>query len=166
MRECTGFHILFGDKYCNNLDIINPEYEHVLWPNYDSRDKNLSKDFICKQNTCYPTLSEGVQSTSSQLIRLFGDKYHNNVDSSKPECDYMYTQGHNIKNERRLNIEPVQSNDQVDGKSQDEIMTFKVTGVMLIFLNATFLNNSQSIIEVTVAGKACIKRINVHKYSQ
>ena len=28
--------------------------------------------------------------------------------------------------------------------------------------NATCLNNSQSIIEATVAGKACVKRVNVH----
>ena len=104
---------LFRDKYCNNYETKNLEYEHVVWPDCDSRDKNLSKDFICVPITCYPTHSEGVNSTSSQLTRSFGDKYHNNVGNSKPECDHMYTQGHNIENERRLNVEPVQSSDQV-----------------------------------------------------
>ena len=155
---------LFGDKHCNNCEIKNLEYEHVLWPDCDSRDKNLSKDFICIQNTCYPTHSEGVNSTSSQLTRSFGDKYHNNVGNSKPECDHMYTQCHNIENERRLNVEPIQSSDQVDGKSTLSSRNNDLQGHRCHsdLSNATCLNNSHSIVEATLVGKVCVKRVNVH----
>ena len=75
----------------------------------------------------------------------------------------MYTQGHNTENERRLNVEPVQSSDQVDGKSTLSRQNNDPQGHRCHsdLSNATCLNNSQSIIEATVVGKACV-RVNVH----
>ena len=63
-----------------------------------------------------------------------------------------------------LNIEPVQSSNQVDGKSTLSRRNNDLQGhrCHADFSNATCLNNSQSIIEATVAGKACIKRVKVH----
>ena len=76
----------------------------------------------------------------------------------------MYTQCHNIENERRLNVEPIQSSDQVDGKSTLSSRNNDPQGHRCHsdLSNATCLNNSQSIVEATLAGKACVKRVNVH----
>ena len=60
-----------------------------MWSSCDSRDENLSRDFICAQNTGYLTHCEGLQSASSQLIQLSGDKYSNNLNRINPEYEHV-----------------------------------------------------------------------------